>query len=165
MRLRFHWPTYFADAFWMDATQTARLQIFIHVYIVYFSDIPEVVVLQTKRSSIVRFQLDYFTQCAPTWSTNSDLTWHIIKAVFLYSWVHLFPVFCCPDLDHGNSSGRVPSRDGETASLTRPLSPLSGLELLPSNWSPSWEASRTLRNNSRPTPFCRGGEKGRFCWC
>ncbi|KAH9636455.1 hypothetical protein HF086_002155 [Spodoptera exigua] len=37
----------------------------------------------------LRYKAEYFMQCTSTWSDESDLKWHIIKALFLYT----FPLF------------------------------------------------------------------------
>ncbi|GBP92191.1 hypothetical protein EVAR_37991_1 [Eumeta japonica] len=48
-------------------------------------DVPEFVVLQVQRKMQLRFDAQYLMQCTPTWSTDSDLKWHVIKALFLYT--------------------------------------------------------------------------------
>lgn len=50
-----------------------------------FTDVPEFVVLQVERKMELRFNVQYFMQCTSTWSDDSDLKWHIIKALFLYT--------------------------------------------------------------------------------
>lgn len=46
---------------------------------------PELVVLTTEKSVPLRFELEYLVQCIATWSSNSDLVWHIIKVIFIYT--------------------------------------------------------------------------------
>ncbi|XP_052748225.1 orexin receptor type 2-like [Galleria mellonella] len=46
---------------------------------------PELVVLTTVKSVPLRFELEYLVQCMATWSSQSDLVWHIIKVVFIYT--------------------------------------------------------------------------------
>ncbi|XP_026728012.1 orexin receptor type 1-like [Trichoplusia ni] len=46
---------------------------------------PELIVLTTEKSVPLRFELEYLVQCVATWSPNSDLVWHIIKVVFIYT--------------------------------------------------------------------------------
>ncbi|XP_041975381.1 orexin receptor type 1-like [Aricia agestis] len=46
---------------------------------------PEIVVLTTVQLVPLRFNLQYLMQCAATWSPTSELVWHIVKAVFLYT--------------------------------------------------------------------------------
>ncbi|XP_050668184.1 orexin/Hypocretin receptor type 1-like [Leptidea sinapis] len=46
---------------------------------------PELVVLTTVKTVPLRFNLEYLVQCTATWSPTSDLVWHIIKVVFIYT--------------------------------------------------------------------------------
>jgi hypocretin (orexin) receptor 2 len=49
------------------------------------SDIPELMVLQTKPRKDLRIETHLFTQCVPTWSDRSEMTFHVMKAVLLYT--------------------------------------------------------------------------------
>jgi hypothetical protein len=42
-------------------------------------------VLQTQHSKELRVETLYFTQCGSSWSERSELTFHILKAVLLYT--------------------------------------------------------------------------------
>ncbi|OWR50755.1 allatotropin receptor [Danaus plexippus plexippus] len=46
---------------------------------------PELVVLTTVKVVPLRFDLEYLVQCTATWSYSSDLIWHIIRIVFVYT--------------------------------------------------------------------------------
>ncbi|XP_034826661.1 orexin/Hypocretin receptor type 1-like [Maniola hyperantus] len=46
---------------------------------------PELVVLTTVKMVPLRFDLEYLVQCTAIWSSTSDLVWHIIKVVFIYT--------------------------------------------------------------------------------
>ncbi|KAI5641248.1 7 transmembrane receptor (rhodopsin family) domain-containing protein [Phthorimaea operculella] len=47
--------------------------------------IPEFIVLQVRPRVQLRFNIEYFMQCESTWDDESDLKWHVIKALFLYT--------------------------------------------------------------------------------
>jgi hypocretin (orexin) receptor 2 len=42
-------------------------------------------VLQTQRRTDLRIDTHFFTQCESSWSENSELTFHVLKAVLLYT--------------------------------------------------------------------------------
>ncbi|XP_072948111.1 orexin/Hypocretin receptor type 1-like [Epargyreus clarus] len=46
---------------------------------------PELVVLTTVKMVPLRFELEYLVQCMAIWSSTSDLVWHIIKMLFIYT--------------------------------------------------------------------------------
>ncbi|CAH0596869.1 unnamed protein product [Chrysodeixis includens] len=46
---------------------------------------PEIIVLTTEKSVPLRFELEYLVQCIATWSPQTDLVWHIIKVIFIYT--------------------------------------------------------------------------------
>ncbi|XP_053618332.1 orexin receptor type 2-like [Plodia interpunctella] len=46
---------------------------------------PELVVLTALKPVPLRFDLELLMQCMPTWSANSDLVWHLMKVVFIYT--------------------------------------------------------------------------------
>ncbi|KAJ2940899.1 hypothetical protein O0L34_g10160 [Tuta absoluta] len=48
-------------------------------------NIPEFIVLQVRPRVQLRFNIEYFMQCESTWDDESDLKWHVIKALFLYT--------------------------------------------------------------------------------
>ncbi|GBP78611.1 hypothetical protein EVAR_65039_1 [Eumeta japonica] len=48
-------------------------------------DCPELVVLTVVQMVPLRFELTYLQQCMATWSETSELTWHIIKLLFIYT--------------------------------------------------------------------------------
>ncbi|KAJ0171633.1 hypothetical protein K1T71_013183 [Dendrolimus kikuchii] len=72
-----------------STTGRAKTAILIIWLLSLLFNIPEFVVLQVQRKMQLRFNVQYFMQCASTWSDESDLKWHIIKALFLYT----FPLF------------------------------------------------------------------------
>nr|CAD7405751.1 unnamed protein product [Timema cristinae] len=54
------------------------------------SDIPELIVLKTQGRSGLKVDTHYFTQCLPTWSNKSEMTFTVIKTVALYTVPLLF---------------------------------------------------------------------------
>ncbi|XP_013176423.1 PREDICTED: orexin receptor type 1-like [Papilio xuthus] len=46
---------------------------------------PELAVLTTVQTVPLRFGLRLLVQCMPTWSATSDLVWHVIKVLFIYT--------------------------------------------------------------------------------
>lgn len=50
-------------------------------------DLPEFFVLHTTKKAL-RFDIELFSQCAATWSAETEKNFYIIKAVFLYTWVN-----------------------------------------------------------------------------
>ncbi|NP_001127740.1 neuropeptide receptor A5 isoform X1 [Bombyx mori] len=68
-----------------STTGRAKTAILIIWLLSLLFNIPEFVVLQVQTKMQLRFNVQYFMQCASTWSDESDLTWHIIKALFLYT--------------------------------------------------------------------------------
>ncbi|XP_045523965.1 orexin/Hypocretin receptor type 1-like isoform X1 [Pieris brassicae] len=68
-----------------STTSRAKTAILIIWVLSLSFNIPEFVVLQVERRMQLRFDAQFFMQCSPTWSDESDLTWHIIKALFLYT--------------------------------------------------------------------------------
>ncbi|CAH2097873.1 unnamed protein product [Euphydryas editha] len=68
-----------------STTSRAKTAILIIWVLSLLFNIPEFVVLQVKKNMQLRFNVQYFMQCTPTWSDESDLKWHIIKALFLYT--------------------------------------------------------------------------------
>ncbi|XP_068625351.1 orexin receptor type 2-like [Battus philenor] len=46
---------------------------------------PELVVLTTVRAVPLRFGLQYLVQCVATWSATSDLVWHVVKLLLIYT--------------------------------------------------------------------------------
>lgn len=50
-----------------------------------FTDAPELVVLTSALEIPLRFDLHYLVQCIATWSHQSELVWHIVKLVFIYT--------------------------------------------------------------------------------
>ncbi|XP_026750692.3 orexin/Hypocretin receptor type 1-like [Galleria mellonella] len=68
-----------------STTGRAKTAILIIWLLSLLFNIPEFVMLQVQRKMQLRFNVQYFMQCASTWSDDSDLNWHIIKALFLYT--------------------------------------------------------------------------------
>ncbi|XP_060807180.1 orexin/Hypocretin receptor type 1 [Amyelois transitella] len=68
-----------------STTGRAKTAILIIWLLSLLFNIPEFVMLQVQRKIQLRFNVQYFMQCASTWSDDSDLKWHIIKAIFLYT--------------------------------------------------------------------------------
>ncbi|XP_068624900.1 orexin/Hypocretin receptor type 1-like [Battus philenor] len=68
-----------------STTGRAKTAILIIWLLSLLFNIPEFVVLQVQKNMQLRFNVQYFMQCASTWSDESDLKWHIIKALFLYT--------------------------------------------------------------------------------
>nr|ALM88300.1 neuropeptide receptor A5 [Chilo suppressalis] len=68
-----------------STTGRAKTAILIIWLLSLLFNIPEFVMLQVQRKMQLRFNVQYFMQCASTWSDDSDLKWHIIKALFLYT--------------------------------------------------------------------------------
>nr|CAD7443473.1 unnamed protein product [Timema bartmani] len=52
--------------------------------------IPELIVLKTQGRSGLKVDTHYFTQCLPTWSNKSEMTFTVIKTVALYTVPLLF---------------------------------------------------------------------------
>ena len=48
------------------------------------ADIPELIVLQTQRKKNLPVDT-IFTQCVPTWSDKSEMVFHVMKTVLLYT--------------------------------------------------------------------------------
>ncbi|NP_001127714.1 neuropeptide receptor A16 [Bombyx mori] len=48
-------------------------------------NIPELVVLKLVRFVPLRFELPYLLQCYGTWSPSSELVWHILKVLLIYT--------------------------------------------------------------------------------
>jgi hypocretin (orexin) receptor 2 len=42
-------------------------------------------VLQTERKKELRVDTHFFTQCSSSWSDRSEVTFHVLKAVLLYT--------------------------------------------------------------------------------
>ncbi|CAH2097865.1 unnamed protein product [Euphydryas editha] len=63
----------------------AKTAIFIIWVVSLLFNAPELVVLTTVKTVPLRFELEYLVQCTAIWSSNSDLIWHIIKVVFIYT--------------------------------------------------------------------------------
>ncbi|KAF9797777.1 hypothetical protein SFRURICE_017972, partial [Spodoptera frugiperda] len=72
-----------------STTGRAKTAILIIWLLSLLFNVPEFVVLQVQRKMQLRYKAEYFMQCTSTWSDESDLKWHIIKALFLYT----FPLF------------------------------------------------------------------------
>ncbi|XP_059055634.1 orexin/Hypocretin receptor type 1-like [Achroia grisella] len=68
-----------------STTGRAKTAILIIWLLSLLFNIPEFVMLQVQRKMKLRFNVQYFMQCTSTWSDDSDLNWHIIKALFLYT--------------------------------------------------------------------------------
>ncbi|XP_075985380.1 orexin/Hypocretin receptor type 1-like isoform X2 [Anticarsia gemmatalis] len=68
-----------------STTGRAKTAILIIWLLSLLFNVPEFVVLQVQRKMQLRFNAQYFMQCTSTWSDDSDLKWHIIKALFLYT--------------------------------------------------------------------------------
>ncbi|CAB3246631.1 unnamed protein product [Arctia plantaginis] len=68
-----------------STTGRAKTAIFIIWAISLLFNAPELIVLTTATSVPLRFGLEYLTQCVATWSERSDLVWHIIKVVLIYT--------------------------------------------------------------------------------
>ncbi|CAH0596871.1 unnamed protein product [Chrysodeixis includens] len=68
-----------------STTGRAKTAILIIWLLSLLFNVPEFVVLQVQRKMELRFDAQYFMQCTSTWSDESDLKWHIIKALFLYT--------------------------------------------------------------------------------
>jgi hypothetical protein len=52
---------------------------------VFVSDVPELMVLQTQSRKELPIETHFFTQCVPSWSDRSEMTFHVMKAVLLYT--------------------------------------------------------------------------------
>lgn len=50
----------------------------------FFADVPEFLVLKTKRKKL-RFGTTLFTQCIAEWEVDTERTYNIIKLVLLYA--------------------------------------------------------------------------------
>ncbi|PZC77640.1 hypothetical protein B5X24_HaOG203148 [Helicoverpa armigera] len=72
-----------------STTGRAKTAILIIWLLSLLFNVPEFVVLQVQMKLQLRYNAQFFMQCTPTWSDDSDLKWHIIKALFLYT----FPLF------------------------------------------------------------------------
>ncbi|GFG31150.1 hypothetical protein Cfor_08623, partial [Coptotermes formosanus] len=68
-----------------STTGRAKTAIIIIWLLALAVDIPELMVLQTQHSKELRVETLYFTQCGSSWSERSELTFHILKAVLLYT--------------------------------------------------------------------------------
>ncbi|KAL4717450.1 hypothetical protein ACJJTC_000599 [Scirpophaga incertulas] len=68
-----------------STTSRAKTAILIIWLLSLLFNIPEFVMLQVQRKMQLRFNVQYFMQCASTWSDDSDLKWHVVKALFLYT--------------------------------------------------------------------------------
>ncbi|XP_045505083.1 orexin/Hypocretin receptor type 1-like [Colias croceus] len=70
-----------------STTSRAKTAILIIWVLSLLFNVPEFVVLQVQSRMELRFNAhtQYFMQCTSTWSNESDLKWHIIKALFLYT--------------------------------------------------------------------------------
>ncbi|XP_034826219.1 orexin/Hypocretin receptor type 1-like [Maniola hyperantus] len=68
-----------------STTNRAKTAILIIWVLSLLFNVPEFVVLQVQQRVQLRFNAQYFMQCTSTWSDKSDLKWHIIKALFLYT--------------------------------------------------------------------------------
>ncbi|CAG9134057.1 unnamed protein product [Plutella xylostella] len=68
-----------------STTGRAKTAILIIWLLSLLFNVPEFVVLQVQRKMALRFDVQYFMQCTSTWSHDSDLKWHIIKGLFLYT--------------------------------------------------------------------------------
>ncbi|CAH2057392.1 unnamed protein product, partial [Iphiclides podalirius] len=68
-----------------STTGRAKTAILIIWLLSLLFNVPEFVVLQVQKKMQLRFNVQYFMQCTSTWSDESDLKWHIIKALFLYT--------------------------------------------------------------------------------
>ncbi|XP_026318300.1 orexin receptor type 1-like isoform X1 [Hyposmocoma kahamanoa] len=72
-----------------STTGRAKTAILIIWLLSLLFNVPEFVVLQVENKTDLRFNVQLFMQCTSTWSEESDLRWHIVKALFLYT----FPLF------------------------------------------------------------------------
>ncbi|KAM3956192.1 neuropeptide receptor A16 [Aphomia sociella] len=68
-----------------STTRRAKIAIFVIWANSLVFNAPELVVLTTVKSVPLRFDLEYLVQCMAIWSSQSDLVWHIIKVVFIYT--------------------------------------------------------------------------------
>ncbi|XP_075985668.1 orexin receptor type 2-like [Anticarsia gemmatalis] len=68
-----------------STTGRAKTAIFIIWTVSLLFNSPELVVLSTEKLVPLRFELEYLTQCIATWSPRSDLVWHVIKVLFIYT--------------------------------------------------------------------------------
>ncbi|XP_047540080.1 orexin/Hypocretin receptor type 1-like [Vanessa atalanta] len=118
-----------------STTSRAKTAILIIWVLSLLFNVPEFVVLQVQKNMELRFDAQYFMQCTPTWSDESDLKWHIIKALFLYTFpLLLMMIAYCQIVRVLWRSDNIP---GHTESHT--LCPASGQN----NW---------LAANRRTTP-------------
>ncbi|CAH0717967.1 unnamed protein product, partial [Brenthis ino] len=63
----------------------AKTAIFVIWTVSLLFNAPELIVLTTVKMVPLRFELEYLIQCTATWSSTSDLVWHIIKVVLIYT--------------------------------------------------------------------------------
>ncbi|CAG9570620.1 unnamed protein product [Danaus chrysippus] len=68
-----------------STTNRAKTAILIIWMLSLLFNIPEFVILEVQANIELRFNQQYFMQCTYTWSEESELTWHIIRALFLYT--------------------------------------------------------------------------------
>ncbi|KAL4716475.1 hypothetical protein ACJJTC_015903 [Scirpophaga incertulas] len=46
---------------------------------------PELIVLETVQTVPLRFNLQYLVQCMAIWSPTSEVVWHVLKVLFIYT--------------------------------------------------------------------------------
>ncbi|CAH2057388.1 unnamed protein product, partial [Iphiclides podalirius] len=68
-----------------STTSRAKTAILIIWAISLIFNTPELVVLTTVKTVPLRFELEYLVQCMAIWSSTSDLVWHIVKVLFIYT--------------------------------------------------------------------------------
>lgn len=68
-----------------STTGRAKASIFIIWIVSLAFNVPEFIVLTTVNAVPLRFDLQYLVQCTATWSPSSELAWHIVKVLFIYT--------------------------------------------------------------------------------
>ncbi|XP_052127345.1 uncharacterized protein LOC113208546 isoform X2 [Frankliniella occidentalis] len=66
-----------------STTSRAKKAIIIIWLLALSFDVPELVVLETKRKAL-GIDTIFFTQCLPTWGDSSETTYHCVKTLFLF---------------------------------------------------------------------------------
>nr|QRN45465.1 allatotropin receptor [Carausius morosus] len=73
-----------------STTKRAKVAIIVIWLLALSFDIPELIVLKTQRRPELRVDTLYLTQCVSSWTESSDMTFHAVKALVLYTLPLLF---------------------------------------------------------------------------
>ncbi|XP_063232067.1 orexin receptor type 2-like [Bacillus rossius redtenbacheri] len=129
-----------------STTKRAKVAIFVIWLLALSFDVPELVVLKTQRRLELRVDTVYLTQCVSSWSEQSDMTFHAVKALLLYTLPLLFmAVAYCQIVRVLWSSDNIP---GHLETVNHRLAPYDSSALNSSR-------RQNLNSNANATTECQ----------